>query len=206
MSTCCGSPTELTIETGISMPVVAAMRDYAYGYNLLGPADADGPLPLRRARAGISRVRSRRSARRPSAAICRAPPFTSATFSTPRSRACSSRCVAATSGCAGTGRVSTSTCRTISSLPIRAGPPLLYLLGLADVIMPPQTEAACNIGLLEDGRGPHRRSASTPRRAHDITARDVGFAEAWSEAKLDGPPLLRTFRRRGCPTCHAVVK
>jgi len=28
--------TELTIETGISMPVVAAMRDYAYGANLLG--------------------------------------------------------------------------------------------------------------------------------------------------------------------------
>ena len=32
--------TDLTIETGISMPVVAAMRNFAYGYNLLGSANA----------------------------------------------------------------------------------------------------------------------------------------------------------------------
>jgi hypothetical protein len=40
-----GAPTDLTIETGISMPVVAAMRDFAYGYNLLGPSSAASLFP-----------------------------------------------------------------------------------------------------------------------------------------------------------------
>jgi hypothetical protein len=34
----------------------------------------------------------------------------------------------------------------------------------------------------------------------DITARDVGFAEAWSEAKLDGAPLP-PCTSDGMPAC-----
>ena len=38
-------PTALTVTTGISMPVVAAMRDYAFAYNVLGASSAAVTFP-----------------------------------------------------------------------------------------------------------------------------------------------------------------
>ena len=78
-------PSALTISTGISKPVVAAMRDYAYGANLLGAASAAVTFPA--GLQGMTAPRSRPSARRRSAATSRASPCTSATSSTPRSAA-----------------------------------------------------------------------------------------------------------------------
>jgi hypothetical protein len=78
---------------------------------------------------------------------------------------------------------------------------VLYVLGLADVIMPPQTEGACNIGSLESAGVQTQVCVDPPALHTNVTARDVGFAEGWSEAKLDGNPLP-SCSSTGLPACQ----
>jgi hypothetical protein len=191
--------TDLTIQTGISMPVVAAMRDYAYGYNLLGASNAAELFPAS-LQSGLSTAIT---------TLCQTPfggylqgaavhvgdifdPTFSASFLS---------CVAGTSGCTGVGSGFYQYLQGDLIPPDPAGAPILYVLGLADVIMPPQTEGACNIGLLEDAGVPTQVCVDAPAMHTNITARDVGFAETWSEAKLDGAPLP-TCSATGLPACQ----
>jgi pimeloyl-ACP methyl ester carboxylesterase len=193
------NPTELTIEDGISMPVVAAMRDYAYGANVLSPSNALAEFP------------SSLDATMPGAmtTLCQTPfggylqgvavhlgdifdPTYSASFLA---------CVAGTSGCTGLGSSFYQYLQNDLVAPDPAGAPVLYTVGLADVIMPPQSEGACNIQLLQSAGVSTQVCVDAPALHTNITARDVGASELWSEALLDGASLP-TCSAAGLPTCQ----
>ena len=80
------------------------------------------------------------------------------------------------------------------------GAPILYVQGLADWIMPPGSEAACNVAALEaDGVTP-QICADGPAQHTDVVARNVGFAIHWVEAVLAGstPPRCEVTTLPAC--------
>jgi hypothetical protein len=81
-----------------------------------------------------------------------------------------------------------------------AGAPILYMQGLDDDIMPPSSEAACNIQKLEaDGVTP--QVCTDAKASHTtVVQRNILYAISWGEALLDGEPLP-TCSSTGMPTC-----
>ncbi len=193
------SPTELTIETGISMPVVASMRDFAYGYNLLGASSAAALFP-----AGLQGGMTAAIAtlcQTPFGAYVQGAAAHVGDLFDPTFSAGFLGCVDGTPACSGAGAAFFDYLQGDLVAPDPAGPPLLYVLGLADVIMPPQSEGACNIGSLADAGVSVQVCVDGPALHTNVTARDVGFAEGWSEAKLDGQPLP-SCSSDGLPACQ----
>jgi len=80
------------------------------------------------------------------------------------------------------------------------GPPILYVQGLADIIMPPASEAACNIAKLQqDGVTP--QVCVDPDAQHTtVVGRNMDFAIPWALALLGGQPLP-TCSGAGMPAC-----
>ena len=80
------------------------------------------------------------------------------------------------------------------------GPPILFIQGLQDVIMPPASEAACNIAKLQ-------KDGVTPQVCTDAAAihtnvvnRNMDFAIPWAMAVLGGQPLPQCSSA-GMPAC-----
>ncbi|HEX4457444.1 MAG TPA: hypothetical protein VIA18_05720, partial [Polyangia bacterium] len=81
-----------------------------------------------------------------------------------------------------------------------AGAPILYVQGLADVIMPPASEAACNLQKLQaDGVTPQVCVDSAAQHT-TVVGRNMDFAIKWAAAQLGGkaPPSCSAA---GMPAC-----
>jgi hypothetical protein len=80
------------------------------------------------------------------------------------------------------------------------GAPVLYVQGLADIIMPPASEAACNIQKMEaDGLTPQVCTDSAAQH-QTVVQRNIMFALQWGQALLAGTSLP-TCSAAGMPTC-----
>jgi predicted esterase len=193
------SPTELTIATGISMPVVAAMRDYAYGANVLGLGSSTALFPAGEQSGMQGAITT--LCQTPFGGYLQGAAVHVGDLFDPAFAASFLACVDGTGACAGVGGGYYHYLQNDLVAPDPAGPPVLYVQGLADIIMPPQSEAACNLQLLQAAGVRTEVCVDGPAMHTDITARDVGLAEAWSEAKLDGttPPSCTSS---GMPTCQ----
>jgi hypothetical protein len=178
------SPDDLTITTGVSKPVVAAMRGYSLAYNVLGPASATTTFPASKGADIATQLE----------ALCQTPfggyiqsvaPHVGDLFD-PAFRAAFLACVDGTAGC--TGTASTLHAAMMADLlpPDPAGSSILFVQGLADYIMPPNEEAACNLASLEGAGVKVERCVDPPAQHTDVVPRNIGFAEGWAEAVLDG--------------------
>jgi pimeloyl-ACP methyl ester carboxylesterase len=191
-------PTALTISTGISMPVVAAMRDYAFGYNVVGSSSATAAFPANLQSGMQSAIES----------LCQTPfggylqgvaPHVGDIYD-PTFSAGFLACVNGTSGCTGLG--STMYDWMIADLvpPDPAGAPVLYIQGLADVIMPPAQEAACNIESLQSAGVSVQVCVDPPAQHTNVPQRNAALALQWGLARL-GRGDLPTCSSAGMPAC-----
>jgi hypothetical protein len=180
------------------MPVVAAMRDFAYAANVLGLNHETDLFPAAQ-RSGIDGAIT---------TLCQTP-FGGSLQGTalhlgdlfdPTLSASFVACVDGGAGCGSAGSDLYAYLQHDLVAPDPAGPPILYVQGLADVIMPPQSEAACNIQLLEQTGVDVQVCVDGPALHTDITARDGALGVAWGEAKLDGAPLP-SCDSSGLPAC-----
>jgi dienelactone hydrolase len=204
------NPGEPTIQTGISEDVVTVMREYAYFYNRVGPGHADDAFPAS-ARSGIDGAVN---------TLCQTPlggylqataPLVGDIFD-PTFAATTLACIQqggpdggagagdAGPGCVdpGLGYYSFLQQNILTADP--SGPPLLYVQGLLDFIMPPASEAACNlVKLANDGVFP--QVCVDPGALHtNVVGRNMDFAIAWVQALLAGQPLPATCPSTGLPT------
>jgi len=202
--TALSSPTELTIETGVTLPVVVATRDYAYAYNVLGP-DAGGVTFPDGSAAGIENALM---------TLCQVPfggyiqgvaPHVGDLFDD-GFRTSMLACIqgdagaASDAGCEGTAAQYTQWLQSDLVPPDPAGAPVLYVQGLSDTIMPPAQEAACNIGQLTQA-GVSVQVCTDQAASHtDVVARNVPFALQWSESILAGKTPA-TCSAAGMPAC-----
>jgi dienelactone hydrolase len=187
------SPEALTITTGVSKPVVAALRSYAIAYNLLGPASAGVTFPMGK-RADIEQAAS---------TLCQTPfggylqavaPHVGDLFDEGYRRAMLA-CIDGTVGCTGVASQVYAWLMADLVAPDPKGAPVLYVQGLADTIMPPTEEAACNLALMSQ-KGVSAQTCLDVTATHtSVVPRNVAFAVAWGEARLDG---------RASPTCSSL--
>jgi predicted esterase len=192
-------PTALTISTGISKPVVAAMRDYAFAYNVLGPSSAAVTFPSAE-QSGIQGAIT---------TLCQTPfggylqgvAVHVGDIFDDAFRASLLACETGASGCTGLASQFHAWSQADVVAPDPAGPPVLYVQGLTDSIMPPAQEAACNIAELTAAGVDVQVCVDPPAEHQTVVPRNVATALAWSEAKLAGstPPACASS---GMPACQ----
>ena len=190
-------PNALTISTGISKPVVAAMRDYAFGYNQLGAASANVTFP-----AGLQGMTSAITTlcQTPFGAYVQGVAVHVGDIFDPPFSASFLACVDGTSGCTGTGSALYDWMANDLVAPDPAGAPMLYFQGLADIIMPANEEAACNVAALQSGGVSVQVCVDATAQHTDLPQRNIGLALQWTLAKLAGTELP-TCSASGMPAC-----
>lgn len=180
------SPSSLTITTGVSKPVVAALRGYAAAHKILGPASAGVVFPAAK-RAGIEQAIG---------SMCQTPfggylqgvaPKVGDLFDEGY-RTAMLACIDGASGCAGPASELFAWMTADMVAPDPKGAPILYVQGLADTIMPPNEEAACNLDRMKTLGVTVQACVDGPAAHTSVVPRNVAFAVAWGEAKLDGKP------------------
>jgi pimeloyl-ACP methyl ester carboxylesterase len=192
------NPTELTIQSGVTVPVVIATRDYAYSYDVLGP-DAGGVTFPGGSASGIEGALMDECEVPFGGYIQGVAPHMGDLFD-PSFSASLLDCIQGDAGCSGAGSQYYQWLQNDLVAPDPSGAPILYVQGLSDTIMPPAQEAACNIGQLT-GAGVSVQVCTDQAASHtDVVARNVPFALQWSEAILAGaaPP---TCSAAGMPAC-----
>lgn len=192
------APDALTITTGVSKPVVAALRNYAAAYNLLGAASAGLVFPAAKRDGIVDTIQAQ----------CQTPlggylqavaPFLRDLFD-PDFRVAMLACIDGTPGCTGIASQLHASFMSDLVVPDPEGAPLLYVQGLIDPIMPANEEAACNLALLKSA-GVTTQICTDGAASHTtVVPRNVAFAVQWGEAKLDGqaPPMCSAD---GMPPC-----
>lgn len=198
------SPDSLTISMGVSVPVVTAMRDYAFGYNVLGPDASTATFPASNA-SGIANALM---------TLCQVPfggyiqgvAVHVGDIFDDGFRASLLACIQPDAGepdasCSGIGQQFYDWVTADMVAPDPNGAPVLYVQGLSDTIMPPSQEGACNIDLLQDAGVPVQ-VCTDPAASHtDVVARNVPFAIQWANAKLYGG-AAPTCSSAGMPACQ----
>jgi hypothetical protein len=192
------SPNNLTITSGVTVPVVAATRDYAFGYNVLGDdagiatfPSTDGP--------GIQSAVMSTNEIAFGGYLQGAAPHLGDLFD-PTFRTSLLACIEGDGGCSGLGSQFYTWMMNDLVAPDPHGAPVLYVQGLSDTVMPPAQEAACNIGILQDAGVSVEVCTDQAAQHTNVVARNVAFALEWSERVLYGgaPP---TCSAAGMPVC-----
>jgi pimeloyl-ACP methyl ester carboxylesterase len=204
------NPTGLTITTGVTRPVVATTRDYAFAYNVLGPASGAVTFPAA-LQSGIQSSLMSMGEVPFGGYIQGAAPTVGDLFDegfrTSLLACMGSPVVGADGGAA------TATCSGVASqfytwmqndlvAPDPAGAPVLYVQGLADTVMPPSQEAACNVAELQSAGVAVQVCVDTPAEHTTVVPRNVAFALQWSEAKLSGGTLPACSSTGSMPACQ----
>lgn len=200
------SPGELTIQTGVTLPVVVATRDYAYSYNALGP-DAGGVTFPAGSASGIESNLMSLCQVEFGGYIQGVAPHVGDLFDD-GFRADMLACI---QGGVDAGDDDGGTCSGVAAqyyawlqndlvAPDPQGAPVLYVQGLADAIMPPAQEAACNIGQLRDAGVPVQVCTDSVAGHTNVVARNVATALQWSESILYGG-TAPTCSAAGMPAC-----
>lgn len=194
------TPDALTVATGLSKSEVAVLRQYAYFANYVGLANAGDGFPA----AGRSSIAGAVTS------LCDTPlgGFIQGTAThihdlvdeTLRTSLLACIDGGGGAGCAEPGKSYYAFLNQNILTADPAGAPVLLIQGLADQIMIPAEEAACNIVKLEaDGVTP---TVCTDLMAvhTSVVSRNMDFAIKWGTAKLEGSqePACSSF---GMPQC-----
>jgi dienelactone hydrolase len=205
------NPSELTILTGISENVVTVMRTYAYFGNYVGTSQVGDGFPAAN-QAGIDNAVQSDCQTPLGGYLQIAEPHVGDIFD-PTFAATTLSCIngpdgganpwvdgGTDAGCVDPGLswYNFLTNNILTADP--AGPPILYVQGLQDVIMPPASEAACNLEKLA-------KEGVTPQVCVDADAlhtnvqqRNMDFAMQWAFSVLSGG-VTPTCSSAGMPAC-----
>jgi pimeloyl-ACP methyl ester carboxylesterase len=191
-------PNELTVETGISDSTVYVMRQYAY-YGLYdGAANATESFPSDE-QADIANAVTSLCETELGGVIQGA--YTSlGDLIDPTLRSTLVDCINGAS-CVDPGKTYFDFLEQNFVTADPDGPPILYVQGLADPIMPPASEAACNIAKLQaDGVSPQVCTDLLATHTN-VVGRNMTFALQWAQALLAGSSLPACPSSAGMPAC-----
>ncbi len=192
------NPTELTVETGISDSTVYVMRQYAYYGLYQGAANAGASFPSDE-QSDISNAVT---------ALCETDlggviqgAYTHlGDLIDPTLRSTLVDCING-GPCVDPGKTYFDFLQQNFVTADPDGPPILYVQGLADPIMPAASEAACNIAKLQaDGVSP--QVCTDLEAIHtNVVGRNMAFALEWAQALLAGASLPACPSSAGMPAC-----
>jgi hypothetical protein len=193
----------LTIKTGVTTCTVAVMMEYAYYANFVpsGPPTAGFPASdATKLGAAIESMCTVDLGGAVQAAAVHVADWTNATL-----RADLLACVAhggqdggtidagadaAPGVCTGVGQAYYDFLRQNILPPDPSGAPVLIVQGLADIVMPANQEAACDVVQLKAGGLTPQVCTDDPATHTNVAERNIGFAIEWAQAVLAGtsPP------------------
>jgi dienelactone hydrolase len=194
------SPAETTIQTGVSEPVVAVTREYAYFKQYLGAAHATDAFPSS-ARSGIDGAIT---------SMCQTPfggylqgtcPTVGQLFDD-SFRTSLLACIGGdTANCNEPAKGWYAFMQSNVLTADASGAPILFVQGIADTIMPAASEAACNIEKLKaDGVTP--QVCTDLIAVHtDVVPRNMDYALTWGQAVVAGGALPACPSTFGMPPC-----
>ncbi len=184
------NPSELTIQTGISYDVVEIMRTYGYFANYVGMSHVDDAYPSSQ-RSGFDSAINAMTEIVLGGYIQGVAPTISG-FIDDTFRTTLLACIqkgASDSGCIDPGKSYFAFMNNDYVTADPSGARVLYVQGLADYVMPPSFEAACNVAkLTTDGLTP-QVCVDAPAQHTDVVGRNMDFAITWLRALLDGQTL-----------------
>jgi hypothetical protein len=194
-------PDTLTITTGISEDVVTVMMTYAYFANYVGMSAVGEGFPAAN-QAGMDNAVNT-LCQTPLGAYLQANEVYVNDIFDPTLQSTMLACINGNGQGAGCVDPGLSFYTFLSHNILTAdpnGPPLLFVQGLEDVIMPPASEAACNIDkLIADGVTP--QVCVDPGALHtNVVARNMDFVLSWG-LNLLGNEALPTCSAAGMPAC-----
>jgi hypothetical protein len=196
------NPTELTIQHGISDPVVAVLRQYAYGALHVDPTHATDSFPAAN-RAGIGTAVMSLCEKELGGYLqgvaLHVGDFLDDTFRQTL-LACVNGPVDGGPGCDEPVHTYFTFLQDNVLTADAAGPPLLFVQGLLDTVMPPGREAACTIAKLQ-AEGVSPQVCTDASALHTtVVPRNADLALAWGQAILAGtaPPSCSAA---GLPAC-----
>jgi hypothetical protein len=180
-------PTALTISYGVTYPVVATMR--AYGHQANDPATTDGSILASGASAQLIASMNSLCLTEYGAAIHAIGPHIGDLFDD-AARTALLACVDGTSGCNGPGKSFFDWLESNDVPTDPRGAPILYVQGLADTIMEPAREAACNVTRLAATGTDYKLCTDDAATHTNVAPRNAAMAIGWIDAMLAGrePP------------------
>jgi predicted esterase len=192
------NPTELTVETGVSNSTVYVMRQYAY-YGLYdGAANATESFPSAEQSAIGSAVTS--LCQTELGGVIQGEYLHLGDLIDPTLASTLLGCINGGT-CVDPGKTYYDFLEQNFVTSDPDGPPILYVQGLSDIIMPPASEAACNIAKLQaDGVTPQVCTDSAASHTN-VVGRNMQFALQWSQALLGGNDLPACPSSSGMPAC-----
>jgi pimeloyl-ACP methyl ester carboxylesterase len=192
------NPTELTVETGISDSTVYVMRQYAYYGLFQGAANAAVSFPSGEQSDISSAVTS--LCETPLGGVIQGAYTHLGDLIDPTLRSTLVDCIDGAT-CVDPGKTYFDFLQQNFVTADPNGPPILYVQGLADPIMPPASEAACNIAKLQaDGVSP--QVCTDLEAIHtNVVGRNMAFALQWAQALLGGDALPACPSSSGMPAC-----
>jgi dienelactone hydrolase len=196
------NPSQLTIETGVSFNVVEVMRTYSYFYNWVSPADADDGFPAANRSGFDSAIMS--MAEVPLGGYLQATAAEVSGFIDPTLDTTLLDCIqkgATDPGCVDPGK---SYYTFLSQNFVTADPSgakVLFVQGLLDYVMPPDSEAACNVAkLIADGVTPE--VCVDPTAQHTtVVGPNMDFVITWVNALLAGNAAPSCAKTGILPPC-----
>ncbi len=191
------NPTDLTISTGISKSVVAVMRQYAYFANRVGLSHAGDGFPLAKRSGMTGAIES--LCQTPLGGYVQGNAFHLGDLTDDALRTTLLSCIDK-NGCEEPGKSFYAYLQQNVVTADKNGAPVLFVQGLADQIMVPNEEAACNLDKLT-ADGVTAQVCSDAMATHtSVVGRNADFAISWGQAVLGGssPPSCSGW---GMPSC-----
>ena len=198
------SPNDLTISTGISNNVVAAYREYAYFSNYVASSNGTDAFPSGQAAAEVSTMNALDEVgfggylqgTDPLIGEMFDPGFRTSLVS------CLTGSGAGTSGCNAREAAYLSFLQQNILTADATGAKVLYVQGLADIVMTPAEEGACNVQKLQnDGVAP-TVCVDAAGQHTDVTARNIGYGISWAQAMLAGATPPSCSSTSALPACN----
>jgi pimeloyl-ACP methyl ester carboxylesterase len=182
------STNPLTISTGVTKCTVATMMEYAYFANhVVGAAPTDG-FPASDATKLGGAITSLCTVPLGGAVQLDAPHVADWTDGTFRGEflACVNGVGDGGTACTGAGAAFFGFLSQNLLPPDPAGAPVLVVQGLADTVMPPAEEAACNVDALQAGGLTPTVCTDSAATHTDVVARNIAFGITWAQAIVAG--------------------
>ncbi len=177
------APDKLTILTGVSKVAIVALREYAFFGMTRGEAHAGDGFPDAERASMVSAIESQCLI--PLGGVLQANQPKLGELTDPTLRASLLDCIDGRA-CSEPGKSMHAYLQANILHGDPTGAPILYIQGLADQILPPAEEAACNVAHLErDGVHPQVCTDSSATHA-TVLGRNLDFAVSWGEAALAG--------------------
>jgi pimeloyl-ACP methyl ester carboxylesterase len=195
------SPSELTILDGVADPPIYVMRQYAYQINDVGDLSGGDGFPAAKASELVDDVQTECLTALGGVVQADGPYLRD--LVDPTLSAGVLACVngaGADAGCTGTGLAFYDYLSNNILTGDPNGAPVVYIQGLADIIMPPAQEAACNIAKLEADGVPIQLCVDAAATHTNVVQRNAAYALSWVSATLAGT-AVPSCTEAGLPAC-----